>query len=287
MIAENYLSIVIAANNADYGGQFIPRLQRCIDDKVDFVSKFGLPTELILVEWNSPLDRPPLSQALHFNANILPTKIYTVTKKIHDRYYNPGGFSFLEYMAKNVGIRRAKGQFVLSTNADIIFSYEMASRLASRTLSQNGKFYRANRYDWDKNGQVFQINYAHGTFPPWEQSEGKSKTGVPYRVNMPHFNASGDFMLMSKMNWMNLRGYPENTGYMITLDGEMVHIALTNGLEQEIFPEPIYHQFHEHNPVKPWYMPPDGWSDATPRGTKNALDDWGLAGETLTVFKAA
>jgi hypothetical protein len=29
-------------------------------------------------------------------------------------------------------------------------------------------------------------------------------------------------------------------------------------------------------------MPPQGWSDATPRGTMNATDnDWGLANEEL------
>lgn len=285
-MSDPYLSIVVSASNADYGGGFLNRFQNCVTDKSCFANAFlNGKAELIIVEWNPPPNRETLASAIKFYDS-LPTTIFTVSKELHDRYYNPGGFSFLEYMAKNVGIRRASGKYVLSTNADVLFSVEMCQRLAGDVLNGH-EFYRANRYDYDRNGNVFQVNYAHGTFQPWEEHVGRSKTGVPYSQNMPHFNASGDFMMMSKENWMRLRAYPENTGYMITLDGEMVHIALTAGLKQVILPEPIYHQFHEHNPVKPWYMPPDGWSDATPRGRKNQTDYWGLADQLLPEQRVA
>lgn len=280
-----YLSIVVSASNADYGGDFLSRLQKFVDDKAAAIGTNKIDAELIVVEWNPPQDRQPLSTAINWRSAV-PTKVVIVSKELHDRYFNPGGFSFLEYMAKNVGIRRAKGDFILATNVDVILSMQMDGRLASHSFSGD-EFYRANRHDWDRNGQVFQINYANGTFPPWENIEGKSKTGVPYRVNMPHFNASGDFMLMSKKNWMDLRGYPENTGYLITLDGEMVHIALTAGLKQVVLPEPIYHQFHEHSPVKPWYTNPLGWEDSTPRGTKNEKQDWGLGNVDLPTQKVS
>jgi hypothetical protein len=275
------LSIVVSASNADYGGKFLPRLQRMIDDKAAFATGFiNDIVELIVVEWNPPIERPRLIDVIKWPPN-LRTKVITVPKELHESYYNPGKFSFLEYMAKNVGIRRARGVEILATNADIIFSAAMAKRLWLSRMSEF-TFYRANRYDWDVNEKVYQILYANGCFTPGEAVTGRSKTGVPYRENMPHFNASGDFMMMTRTNWHKLRAYPENTGYMITLDGEMVHIALRSGLEQTILPEPIYHQYHDHSPVKPWYMPPQGWSDATPRGTMNATDnDWGLANEEL------
>ena len=49
-------------------------------------------------------------------------------------------------IAKNVGIRRARGQFVLATNIDIIFSTELVEHLASRQL-QPGVLYRVDRHD--------------------------------------------------------------------------------------------------------------------------------------------
>jgi hypothetical protein len=49
-------------------------------------------------------------------------------------------------IAKNVGIRRARAPFVLSTNVDILFSDELVSFLAARRL-EKGWFYRINRSD--------------------------------------------------------------------------------------------------------------------------------------------
>jgi hypothetical protein len=49
-------------------------------------------------------------------------------------------------IGKNVGIRRARGQFVLATNIDILFSDELAQYLASRRL-EHGRMYRIDRYD--------------------------------------------------------------------------------------------------------------------------------------------
>jgi hypothetical protein len=49
-------------------------------------------------------------------------------------------------IGKNVGIRRARGQFVLATNVDILFSDELAEYLASRRL-ERGRMYRSDRYD--------------------------------------------------------------------------------------------------------------------------------------------
>jgi hypothetical protein len=49
-------------------------------------------------------------------------------------------------IAKNAGIRRARGQFVLATNLDIVFSPELMQFLASRQLDPRA-MYRMDRYD--------------------------------------------------------------------------------------------------------------------------------------------
>jgi hypothetical protein len=49
-------------------------------------------------------------------------------------------------IAKNVGIRRAKAQFILVTNIDIIFSDELMQFIARRNLDSK-KVYRVDRYD--------------------------------------------------------------------------------------------------------------------------------------------
>ena len=49
-------------------------------------------------------------------------------------------------IAKNVGIRRARGRFVLATNVDVLLSDELVSTLAEQSLSEH-RLYRCDRYD--------------------------------------------------------------------------------------------------------------------------------------------
>ena len=47
--------------------------------------------------------------------------------ELHARYPHGDALPLYQMIAKNVGIRRARGQFVLATNIDILFSNELAS----------------------------------------------------------------------------------------------------------------------------------------------------------------
>ncbi len=55
-----------------------------------------------------------------------------------------------QMIAKNVGIRRARGRFVLATNIDIILSTELVEHLADRSL-QTRRLYRVDRHDIQPN----------------------------------------------------------------------------------------------------------------------------------------
>jgi hypothetical protein len=61
--------------------------------------------------------------------------------------------------SRNAGIRRARGEFVLSTTVDTVFSDQLVAFLASRRLQKN-RLYRADRYDasrvWAREG-VFPL----------------------------------------------------------------------------------------------------------------------------------
>ena len=49
-------------------------------------------------------------------------------------------------IGKNVGIRRARGRFILATNIDILFSDELAAFLGSQQLRAD-RMYRIDRHD--------------------------------------------------------------------------------------------------------------------------------------------
>lgn len=144
-----YISFVVAARNDDYGGNFLHRMQVFVNVLLSLWDKHRLDAELIIVEWNPPEDRPRLIDALAWPECLKPgaVRIIEVSNAIHDRLHNSDRMSMFEYVAKNVGIRRARGEYVLATNPDLLFSEELIEYLSSRRLSKR-RFYRIDRYDF-------------------------------------------------------------------------------------------------------------------------------------------
>src|SRR5262249_58306587 len=143
-----YLSVVAAARNDDHGGNLLRRMQAFVNAWIGQCKRHALDSELILVEWNPPKDREPLLRALRWPKYLGPcrVRILTVPEEVHRRYKHAEALPLYQMMAKNVGIRRARGQFVLATNIDIIFSDELMAFLAQRRL-EDGRMYRIDRYD--------------------------------------------------------------------------------------------------------------------------------------------
>ncbi|MGA7933671.1 MAG: hypothetical protein WCA35_09005, partial [Kovacikia sp.] len=148
MTTTPYLSVVATARNDNHGGNMLRRLQIFINGLIEQSRRYQLETELILVEWNPPLDRPRLSEVLSWQNHNSPCviRIIEVPPAVHQQFNHAAGLPLFQMIAKNVGIRRAQGEFVLATNIDLLFSDELFGFLASRQL-EPGKMYRVDRYD--------------------------------------------------------------------------------------------------------------------------------------------
>jgi len=188
-------------------------------------------------------------------ANGLVTRIIKVPPRIHYQYKNSDKFPLFQMIAKNVGIRRAKGEFVLATNIDILFSDELCEFLTCKKLKKNC-LYRIDRHDsgltvipenvdWQERlrlcrESVIRIQGQFCTHKPDElvQSQDPDKL---------HTNACGDFTLLSREKWLELKGYPEFELWSIYIDGLLLHGAEAIGLKQVVLKEPlrIYHIEHE------------------------------------------
>jgi len=261
-VDEKYLSIVVASRNDDYDANILHRMMVFAKGLAEQCMRFNLDAELIIVEWNPPVDRKKLYKVLDWPDDLGPltVRFIEVPAEIHNSIGNSDKFPLFQMIAKNVGIRRARGKFVLATNIDILFSNELMQFLASGRLDENG-FYRIDRHDVGSNAIPTHISIAeqlefcrnnivrvHGLYGTKKMSEMESDHYIyDDRDKKLHTNACGDFTLMSRTNWHLFRAYPELPRWSIYVDGLLLHMAYVSGLQQVILPEPmrIYHIEHD------------------------------------------
>ncbi len=273
MSIKPYLSIVVAARNDDYGGNFLHRMQIFLNNQIHFWQKYKLNAELIIVEWNPPQDRPRLKDVLKWSdkINFGSVKIIEVPESIHLKIPGSNRIKFFEYLAKNVGVRRAVGEFILSTNSDLLYSEELIRCFAEKKLEKNA-FYRIDRHDFGgnilipldisaaeqlelakKNIYLIHNNFG-GAFLKGENKLSwrnlrrqltylKNKIKF-YPIEPIYMNAAGDFFLMHRDSWRELRGFPEIAPF--AYPDALCFMAASLGLKQIIlkYPHVIYHQDH-------------------------------------------
>ena len=144
-----YLSVVATARNDDHGLNLLRRMQIFVTGLGAQADRFRFPVELIIVEWNPPVEKPSLAEVLEWpQTDWVQSRVIQVPPALHRRYKHADGLPLYQMIAKNVGIRRARGKFVLATNIDLLFSDELFSFLAARRL-ETGKMYRVDRWDAD------------------------------------------------------------------------------------------------------------------------------------------
>jgi hypothetical protein len=143
-----YLSIVTVSRNDDHGGDPLIRTQIFVNCLARQCERYGLDAELIVVDWNPVKDRPGLAAVLELppETSRLTAKVITVPAELHQGYKCADKLYLYQMIGKNVGIRRAKGEFIVATNIDVLFSEELMQFIALRKLDKK-KMYRVDRYD--------------------------------------------------------------------------------------------------------------------------------------------
>jgi len=143
-----YISVVVAARNDNHGGNMIGRMQAFLDSWIRQASRYDVSSEIIVVEWNPPAGRARLREELRWPEDMgrCEVRFLEVPREVHGRLPHAAAIPLHQMIAKNAGIRRARGQFILATNLDIIFSAELMQFLGERRLERR-KMYRMDRTD--------------------------------------------------------------------------------------------------------------------------------------------
>jgi hypothetical protein len=310
------LSIVYAVRDPEYGHGLLNRMQVSLNTLTALAKRCKLDYELVVVEWNPPPGkktvRETISVPYHARSRL---RFIEVPPAVHDTFEADSTLPFLEYAAKNAGIRRAHGEWILATSPDVVFNEPLVRFLAKGKLA-GGCFYRIDRRDVagsipvDASARevlarcresVFVVHGLEGSYRPTaEEPTGPSwlrrllsRPEEPaFAESRLHTNASGDFLLMSKENWFNLRAYTEERTHA-HIDSIMCWTATTAGVQQMVLEGQLrlYHQDHDRS-THAEFPPTDlelwqgRFEDAIERGEVLIVNDgrWGLAGQELPEY---
>ena len=272
-----FLSIVVTGRHDNYGGDFNERFFTALRFNHQRLAERHVAFEVILVEWNPIPDRPTLSEVVARECPELGGVLrrVVVPAEYHRALTQNPRIPYLEYPAKNVGLRRATGSFVLVSNTDILLGHHVVDVIASRRL-RPGVVYRAPRYDIKLGADQLRIG--------WDALQNPANHIRRPTLSPPLYaGGSGDFALADRETFHVLRGYNEvYRAGRHGIDHNFLVKAHGAGVAIEDIGGPVYHINHvgsyriskalyRDNPQDaPWgdnrwhsrhvvYSNPDGW----------------------------
>ncbi|QPJ65330.1 MAG: hypothetical protein G3M78_07975 [Candidatus Nitrohelix vancouverensis] len=198
------LSIVVVGRNDDHGIGFFDRMVACMEFNRKNLLQAGVNAEFIFVDWAYDPGKPLFAQLLRDKLPWWHTAI-AVHPDWQERLKENPRLAFLEFFAKNVGIRRARSEFILATNCDIFFSKDLV-RFLGRGKWLEDCLYRSVRIDLLSAVGIDKIDYGILERP-------ESVSFVRYPCPPYYDHASGDMQFMSRKLWFQVGGYNERVRF--------------------------------------------------------------------------
>jgi hypothetical protein len=204
VVSRPFLAIVVTGRNDDHGGDLTRRFLQVLRLNEGRLRTAGVDFEIVLVEWRPWSDRPWLSMLL---ADAFPDLVrharigsYVVDERYHAAFGLNGQEAVSDFLALNIGIRRARAPFILTTRRDIGFSSQLIGRMRPGMLRPHA-LYRAVRIGVSATA----LEQAAGSGDD-ELEHPRHLAGIDASPVTPGF---GHFLLMEAEAFVRIRGFNE------------------------------------------------------------------------------
>ncbi len=241
------ISAIIVSRNDNYGGHLNERATYAINSAIDSYD------EVFYIDWNSETHSLlyDIKDDLQLKGNLKHIVIPPSAASILTNY-DPQAQKCCEVLARNIGIRRAIGDYIVSTNIDIIQPkrqdiIDLIKEKGDKSFTTVSR--REVEWDYIKEFQGGDFNFsnwnafrddAYKTSVPRNRLESTTP-GDEYSI----INCCGDFQLASKEVWFKIKGFEEELIYPLYADTNVQKKAKISGYELTgQFEPPLFHINH-------------------------------------------
>jgi hypothetical protein len=241
------ISAVIVSRNDNYGGHLNERATYCLNSAIDTYD------EVIYIDWNSPTHSLlyDIKDNIKFKGNF---KHFVITPEISSLLTNhdPNAQKCCEVLARNIGLRRATGDYLVSTNIDIIHPKRNELENVIGNISKDTFYTISRRHtDWE---QIKEFHNDEIKFDEWEQlreylisnsEERHFDEATVSGDNYSIINCCGDYQIAPKHVWEEIRGMEEDLIYSLYADTNVQKKAVMHGFGlKAIYSPALFHIEH-------------------------------------------
>jgi hypothetical protein len=225
------LSIVVTARHVATG-DFSTEVLRPLRFNHEQLLAHGITHELVLVAGATGVSTDPADTGFGLNEALSVLRV----DARYDTAFPGNGGDGMELVARNAGIRRSRGTFVLSIERGVCLGRRVLRKIADGTL-EGGILYRAPRVDIGVNPRA-----ALG----WNSFEQpRSVIGRARSLQPPmYLGDTADFILLDRESFHRLRGFDEMHGSAGSSADAFVVKAHANGYPVQSLGAPVYHIHH-------------------------------------------
>ena len=239
--------------------------------------------EVIFVDWKTKNGEGVISNIKHNLPQTGKLKYIQVPKEfLKEKYPEIANYSMIESIGRNIGLRRASHDYIISTNIDIV-----TTPLEDSILKEN-VFYTVPRRDVDESHHLSFNDYNSLYKSLWDNRDGY-RTKEKFESETDKWsliNCCGDYQIGHKNIWNHMKGFEESILFGCGIDTNVMKKASLYSKIQ-VLDHYIFHLNHgksgdrdEDESVPPMSDQNSIIRDFT--NTSNS-DEWGMYNENLPI----
>jgi len=209
-------SVILTSRNDNYGGNLHKRTTMALKSLIENHD------EVIFVDWKTVDGEGVISNIKHDLPQTGKLKYIQVPKEfLKEKYPHIADYTIIESIGRNIGIRRATNDYIISTNIDIV-----TTPLDDSILKED-VFYTVPRRDVDESFHLSFNDYESLYKSLWDNRDGyRSKERFETDDDKwSLINCCGDYQIGHKNVWNQMKGFEESVLFGCGIDTNVMKKA--------------------------------------------------------------